>query len=73
MAIQIVTDSTSDLPLSLQKQYGIHLIPLQVLFGEHAYLDGVNLSKEERGQLKEKCADEASPRRRPSGPSLPPW
>ena len=47
MAIQIVTDSTSDLPLSLQKQYGIHLIPLQVLFGEHAYLDGVNLSKEE--------------------------
>ncbi len=44
MAIKIVTDSTSDIPRSLQKKLGITILPLTVHFGREEYIDGVNLS-----------------------------
>jgi DegV family protein with EDD domain len=47
MAVQIVTDSTSDLPDDLAKKLGITVIPLTVFFGEQAFKDGVDLTKEE--------------------------
>ncbi|MBN2287235.1 MAG: DegV family protein [Tissierellales bacterium] len=47
MAIRIVTDSTSDLPVSLAEQYNIKVAPLRVNFGETSYLDGVDLKTED--------------------------
>lgn len=41
--IKIITDSTSDLPISLIEKYGIEVIPLNVYFGDECYKDGVDL------------------------------
>lgn len=43
MPVQIVTDSTCDLPKDLAESKGIHVVPLYVLFGTETWLDGVNL------------------------------
>jgi len=37
--IAVVTDSTSDLPPGLARQYGIHIIPLSVVFEGKKYID----------------------------------
>ena len=42
--IAIVTDSTAYLPPELVAQYGIHVIPVYVHFGEETFRDGVDLS-----------------------------
>lgn len=42
--IAIVTDSSAYLPPELVTQYGIHVIPLYVHFGEETFRDGVDLS-----------------------------
>jgi DegV family protein with EDD domain len=47
MTIQIVTDSTCDLPTETIQQLGITVLPLNIHIGEKAYLDGVDLSREE--------------------------
>ncbi len=47
MAIQIFTDSTGDIPRSMQEQLKIHILPLTVRFGDEEYKDGVNLSLDE--------------------------
>jgi len=47
MSIKIVTDSTSDLPESTAKQYGIEVVPLNIHFGDQVYKDGIDLSTEE--------------------------
>jgi DegV family protein with EDD domain len=47
MDIQIVTDSTCDLPEALVSQYDITVIPLHIQQGENTYLDGVNLTREQ--------------------------
>ncbi|MHB9090456.1 MAG: DegV family protein, partial [Chloroflexota bacterium] len=44
--MQVVTDSTADLPDEMAATAGIKVIPLSIRFGDHVYLDGVNLSKE---------------------------
>lgn len=41
--IRIVTDSSSDLPLSLAAELGITVVPAIVRFGEEAFLDGVEI------------------------------
>jgi DegV family protein with EDD domain len=41
--IQIVTDSTSDLPREIAQEYGIQVVPLSVNFGDEQYTDGVDL------------------------------
>ncbi len=42
--VKIVTDSTSDLPKEIAEQYGIHVIPLTIFFGEEAYKDGIEIT-----------------------------
>lgn len=43
MAVRIVTDSTADIPLEQARALDITVVPLTVVFGEQAYLDGVEL------------------------------
>lgn len=45
--VAIVTDSTADIPEELIRKYGIHIVPLRVLFGEETYADGVDLTSEQ--------------------------
>ena len=47
MSVAVVTDSTSDLPHELAQQHGISIVPLNVHFGNDAYLDGVDIKSEE--------------------------
>jgi DegV family protein with EDD domain len=47
MNIRIVTDSTCDLPDKTIRELGIAVMPLNIHIGEKAYLDGVDLSREE--------------------------
>jgi fatty acid-binding protein DegV len=41
--IRIVTDSTVGLPGEAAQALGITVVPLVILFGEEAFLDGVEL------------------------------
>ncbi len=43
MAVRIVVDSTSDIPRDRARQLGIEVVPETVLFGDEAFLDGVDL------------------------------
>lgn len=45
--IKIITDSSCDLPEYIIKRYNIAVIPLNVLFDEDSYLDGVDITKQE--------------------------
>jgi DegV family protein with EDD domain len=47
MNIRIVTDSTCDLPAEVVSKYGITVIPLSINVGDKAYLDGVDITREE--------------------------
>jgi DegV family protein with EDD domain len=47
MTIKIVTDSGSDLPADIIKEFGISIVPVYVYFGETAYKDGVDISPDE--------------------------
>lgn len=42
--IALVTDSTSDIPSEWIQQYEIGIVPLSIIFGERAYLDGVEMT-----------------------------
>jgi DegV family protein with EDD domain len=52
--IAIITDSTCDIPENLVDQYGIHVVPQYIIWGEDQYLDRVNLSPIEFYQRLEK-------------------
>ena len=41
--VAIVTDSTVSLPRSMLEQWGIHLVPLELRFGDRVYRDGEDL------------------------------
>ena len=43
MNVRIVTDSTSDLTSTEAEQYGITIVPINVLFGDEAFLDNIEL------------------------------
>ncbi len=45
--IAVLTDSSAYLPPELVEQYGIHVIPLTVLWGSERLLDGVDITPEE--------------------------
>ena len=47
MAIKIVTDSTSDIPPELAESLGVHVVPLTVFFGDEAFRDGVEITRDE--------------------------
>ncbi len=46
MTIQIVTDSTSDIPEETAKRLGIRIVPVYVRFGDIVYRDGVDINSE---------------------------
>jgi DegV family protein with EDD domain len=62
-AVRVVTDSTSDLPEELARAHGIHVVPLQVIFGDRIYHDGVDLGAREFYERLETGA--VSPRTNP--------
>ncbi len=45
--VAVVTDSTANIPDELIKQYPIHTIPLQIIWGEETFLDRVTLQPTE--------------------------
>jgi DegV family protein with EDD domain len=47
MTIQIVTDSTSDIPVETAAEFGIIVVPAYVHIEGNSYLDGVELSRED--------------------------
>ena len=47
MAVKVVTDSTADLPPEVIKELDIRVVPLIVLFGDEAYKDGVEITRDE--------------------------
>ena len=47
MAIKIVTDSTSDLPLEMARELSITVVPLSVHFGTQVFKDGVDITPDE--------------------------
>ena len=46
MAIEIITDSTSDLTAQEARERNVHLIPMRVIFEDGVYQDGVDLDKD---------------------------
>jgi DegV family protein with EDD domain len=44
---RVVTDSTADVPAEWRDRYGIEVVPLTVLFGDHSFRDRVDLNDEE--------------------------
>lgn len=47
MAVQIITDSTSDLTAEELRDLGVHVIHMRVIFEDGVYTDGVDITKEE--------------------------
>lgn len=47
MAIKVVTDSGSDLPLELAKELDITVVPVYIYFGDKAYKDWVDIEPDE--------------------------
>jgi len=47
MAIRIVTDSSADLPPHLAEEWNISVLPCYVIFDDHMYRDGADISSDE--------------------------
>jgi DegV family protein with EDD domain len=45
--VMIVTDGTSSISPEMSQEYGIHVVPLYVMFGTQTYLDGVDLDADQ--------------------------
>jgi DegV family protein with EDD domain len=52
--VQVVTESTADIPAEMVAELGIHVVPSYVVFGQQTFRDGVDLSRE---QFYEKLAE----------------
>ena len=44
MEVQIITDSTCDIPPGMGEQLGIRVVPIYVRFGDRTYRDSVDIS-----------------------------
>ncbi len=55
--IHVVTDSGSDLPLSLREQYNVNVVPLTIQFGEDIYRDSVELTSDQFYQMLGEVTD----------------
>lgn len=44
MGIQIITDSTADIPAGLTEEFGIKVVPIYLRFGDKTYRDGVDIN-----------------------------
>ncbi|MFC1946892.1 DegV family protein [Chloroflexota bacterium] len=47
MTIQVITDSTADIPPEIVKQLNIRIVPIYVRFGDKTYRDGLDIKSEE--------------------------
>jgi len=47
MRVQVITDSTSDMPEQLANEFGIRVVPIYLRFGEKTYRDGVDMTRDE--------------------------
>ena len=43
MKVQLVTDSSSDIPKNLVEKYQIEVVPLSIIIDDKVYLDGVDI------------------------------
>lgn len=43
----IVADSTADVPKAMVEEYGIHIVPMRLSFGEESFVEGVDITVEE--------------------------
>ncbi len=50
-SMAILTDSTCDIPRDLLDKYKIHVVPLNVHFGDHYFLDGISISGKQFSKL----------------------
>lgn len=46
MKIQVITDSTSDIPRDMAEKLGIRVVPIYIRFGDKVYHDGVDMDPE---------------------------
>jgi DegV family protein with EDD domain len=49
--VQIVTDSTADMPAEWKTRYGINVVPINLHLGNRSYLDGIDLDSDRFFQL----------------------
>ena len=47
MAVKVITDSVSDISPELAGRFGITVVPLNVVFGDMTYLDGLDMTTDE--------------------------
>ena len=47
MKVQVITDSTSDMPEGLANELGIRVVPIYVRFGDKTYRDGIDIQSDE--------------------------
>jgi DegV family protein with EDD domain len=47
MRVQVITDSTSDMPEHLANEFGIRVVPIYLRFGDKTYRDGVDMKRDE--------------------------
>lgn len=50
--VAVITDSTADIPHKIQRDFGICVVPLNVIIGEQNFKDGVEISRREIGLLE---------------------
>jgi len=53
--VAVVTDSSACVPKEVTEQYGIHILPLILIFGERSYRDGVDITSREFYELLKKA------------------
>jgi len=49
--IQVITDSTSDIPRDIAEELGIRVVPVYIRFNDKVYRDGVDIQKDEFYQV----------------------
>lgn len=47
MSIQVITDSTSDIPQDLAEELGIRVVPIYIRFNDKVYRDGVDVQSDD--------------------------
>ncbi|MEF2964536.1 DegV family protein [Paenibacillus sp. M1] len=45
--VVIVADSTADVPKAMVEEYGIHIVPMRLAFGDDSFLEGIDITATE--------------------------
>lgn len=53
--VAVVTDSSTCVPKEVAKQYGIHILPLILIFEDRSYRDGIDITSQEFYELLKKA------------------